>query len=160
MNGMVLPETERTRNDVIDLLNDAAQKLVVVENEHGRQELRAQLDPESIWAETRTVDNPYFGRMVLELKKLESMADEAYEHMSPERATVISAQIKRICYNYRLSIDAKSSETRMDKHNAKSNLLDKLLRQRSERVLSIEDNMKGSILDGFKGKQTKDAVED
>ena len=157
---MVLPETERTRNDVIDLLNDAAQKIVYVENEHGKLEARSQLDPESVWAETRSVDNNRFGGALLELKKLESMADEAYEHMSPERASVIAAQIKRICYNYRISIDGKSSETRMDKHNAKSNLLDKLLRQRSERVLSIEENMKGSILDGFKGKNAKEVAED
>ena len=157
---MVLPETERTRNDVIDLFNDAAQETVMIENEHGVSEPRLKLNPESIWALTRTVDSPYFGRMVLELKKYESMADEAYEHMSPDRAKVISEQIKRDCKNYRLSIDAKSSETRMDKHNAKSNVVDKLLRQRSERVLTIEDQMKHSILDGFKGKNAKEVAED
>lgn len=157
---MVLADTERSRNDVIDLFNDAAQKIVYIENEHGKPEPRLQLDPESIWAITRDVNSNRFSGMVHELKKLESMADECYEHMSEERATVLSRQIKAICYNYRISIDAKSSETRIDEKNTKSNIVDKLLRQRQERVLSFDDNMKRSLLDSFKGRNSKEMSED
>ena len=156
---MPMPDAERTRNDVIDLLNDAAQKIVYVENEHGKQEARLQLDPEQIYWITRNVDSPHFSRMALEIKKLESMADEAIDHMTPERASVFSKQIKAIVQNYKTSVDAKSSETKMDKMNAKSNIIDKFLRQRSERVLSIEDNMKKSVLDGFKGNNQKEMAE-
>lgn len=156
---MVLPDTERARNDVIDLLNDAAKKNVMVKNEHGIDEPKVVLDSDQIYWSTRNIDNPHFGAMAKELLKLENMRDEAFDHMTPERANVFYRQLTAICLVYRKSIDAKSSETRMDKMNSKSNLIDKLLKQKSERVLSIEDKAGSSLADAFKGKQKQNEVE-
>ena len=155
---MPIPDAERTRNDVVDLLQDAAKIWVEVEDEHGNPRKESQLDAEQIYWSTRNVDNPHFGSMAKELLKLENMADEAEDHMMPERAMVFKRQIMAICKVYRKSIDAKSSETRMDKLNSKPNLIDKFLKRESSHRLTIDEKVKSSVLEAFKGKQKENSM--
>lgn len=158
---MGIPDTEQQRNDVIALLTDAAQKVEFEEQEDGKLKKVFALDVESIYWETRSVDSPSFARSTLELKNLESKADQCYFHMSKERADVISKQIKDIVTNYRYSIDAKSSETRLDKNNAKPNLIDRLLRNRQEKIYNLKEEAKNSIWSGVTGKKANnEALQD
>ena len=153
---MGIPDTEQQRNDVIALLTDAAQKVEISTQADGTPQKNLILDVESIYWETRSVDSPAFARCVLETKRFESMADQCYNHMSKERADVISKQIKDIVTNFRYSIDAKSSETRLDKNNAKPNLIDRLLRNRQEKIYNLKEDAKNSIFSGITGKKAND----
>ena len=156
---MNIPDTEQQRNDVIALLTDAAQKVEFEEQEDGKLKKVFALDVESIYWETRSVDSPSFARSTLELKNLESKADQCYFHMSKERADVISKQIKDIVANYRYSIDAKSSETRLDRNNAKPNLIDRLLRNRQEKIYNLKEQGGKSLLEGMGLKKAQRETE-
>lgn len=111
------------------------------------------LDPESLYWATRSINSNTFGRFVYELKNLEALAYEAENHMSPNRAKVYKEQILRLVNSYKKSIDGKASESIRDKQNSQLTLIDKLSKNKQERVYTMKDEMKRSFLDGIMGKE-------
>ena len=152
-------DVEKKDNDIIDLINTAAHHMEQVERD-GVTQPELVLDPESLYWSTRSVNSDTFGRFVYELKNLESLAYEAKNHMSPERASSFSGQIFRLVNAYKKSIDGKASESRRDSKNSQLTLIDKLSKNKQERVYTVHGDAKKSFLDGILGKDGEQERED
>ena len=149
----MIPEGDQQQsNHVIDLISTAAHHMEDVETDGVRQK-QLVLDPESIYWSTRSVNSNTFGRFVYELKNLESLAYEASNHMSTKRAKVFFDQIIRLVESYKKSVDGKASESIRDKQNSQLTLIDKLSKNKQERVYTMKDEMKRSFMDGILGKE-------
>ena len=155
---MPIPEDQKLHNDAIDFLADAAQEIKDLPDEQGIMKPQLVLDPKQIYYETRIVDSNEFSGFVFQLEELRRMAELAYFNMSKERADAIAPQVLQLCKNYQYSIDAKSSETRRDKHNAQSCLVDKLVRNKQERIISLKGEAKSTLMDAIRGKQVEDSA--
>ena len=55
--------------------------------------------------------------------------------------------------SYRRSIDAKSSESQRNAQNSQSTLIDKINKNKVERVYTMKDQAKKSLFDGFLGRE-------
>ncbi len=150
---------EKKDSDIIDLINTAAHHLEQVERD-GKTQSELVLDPESLYWSTRSVNSDTFGRFVYELKNLESLSYEAINHMSPERASVFSGQILRLVDAYKKSIDGKASESRRDSKNSQLTLIDKLSKNKQERVYTVKGDAKKSFLNGLMGRDGDEERED
>lgn len=60
--------------------------------------------------------------------------------------------IMEIGLSYRRSIDAKSSESQRNAQNSQSTLIDKINKNKVERVYTMKDQMNKSLLSGFLGR--------
>ncbi len=152
---MPIPEDAKLHNDAIDFLSDAAQEIKKMPNESGELVDQLIVDPKQIYYETRIVDSNQFGGFVFELEELERMADLAYNNMTKERADIIAPQIIKLVKSFHYSIDGKSSETRRDKNNAQSSLVDKLVRNKQERIISLKGEVGHSLMDAIRGKNAE-----
>jgi len=152
---MGIPEDQKIHNDAIDFLSDAAQEIRKMPNEAGELVDQLVVDPKQIYYETRIVDSNQFGGFVYEKEEFSRLAILAYNNMTKERADIVAPQIIQLCKSWGYSTDAKSSETRKDKNNAQSCLVDKLVRNKQERIVSLKGDINRSLMDAFKGKQAE-----
>lgn len=150
----MIPDSEQQNNHVIDLISTAAHHMEQVEKE-GKMVKELVLDPESLYWSTRSINSNTFGRFVYELKNLESLAYEAENHMMPSRARMFKEQVLRLVDAYKKSVDGKASETIRDKHNSQLNLIDKLSKNKQERVITLPDELKHSFMAGLIGKESE-----
>lgn len=151
----MIPETQKSHNDVMDLLVDACQSIETVDNLDGTLSKTIMLDPEKAWWKTHLVNSPTFARFAYELKEFERLGEEANYYMSAERAAVLAAQIKAIGKDWRYSIDAKSSESLRDYRNTQATLLDKMQKNRIEKAYTLRGDAKRSMFDGFLGRDVQ-----
>lgn len=73
--------------------------------------------------------------------------------MSTPRAVQLSHEVMEIGVSYRRSIDAKSSESQRNAQNSQSTLIDKINKNKVERVYTMKDQAKKSLFDGFLGRE-------
>ena len=147
----MIPETQKSHQDVIDLLVDACQTVDYVEDPTtGKFSKQLILDPEKAWWKTQLINSPTFGMFAKVLIDLESMATDSKNHMCQQRAQVIQEQLLKYCQGYRYSIDAKSSETLRDKHNTQPALLDKM--QKSATPHAVTKETERSMLSSWLGR--------
>jgi hypothetical protein len=151
----MIPETEKTHNDLIDIMIDACQKVENVEVSPGEFEKQLVLDPKRVWLKTHIVNSNTFGRYVFEKENLLQKAAQCIYHMSKSRAEVIKQQIMGLCECYDYSIDAKSSECMSDKNNTRSTLIDKINRNKIEKHYTVEGEAKKTFMDGLLGREAK-----
>ena len=144
--------------DVVDLLVTGSKGTEWVQTPEGvvRQE---SIEYDSIYWSTRNINSNKFGRFVQKLKVLEGLANEAVYNMEVARSNVLVSQIKNIVSSYKRSIDAKNSETVIDKNHAQSNLLDKLLHRKSEKTLNIKDQTKKGLGSAFLARESERETE-
>lgn len=146
----MIPESDKQNGDVIDLISTAAHHMELVEKD-GVMVKELVLDPESLYWATRSVNSTTLGRFVFELKLLESLAFECVNHMSFNRARVLREQLLRLIDGFKKSIDSKASESKRDDRNSQLTLIDKLSKNKQEKVYTIEGDMKKSFLSGLMG---------
>ena len=149
---MPLPDSSEKHNDLIDLIIQSAQKTVDINNGDGTISREMQMDADSLWWKTHTISSNNFGQLAFELKEFERMALTAHENMSPERAGQMAHDILEMSQSYRRAIDAKSSESLRDKNNSQSVLIDKVGRNRVEKVYTMKDQINKSLLKSFLGR--------
>lgn len=159
MSGMI-PEQKDPHEHVYDLIADGCKRKVPIQDQNGNVTFEYVLDPKKVWYKTNVVNSPHFARFAKYLEDLSNMANDAFNFMPDARARVLAEQIQTVCNSYMYSIDAKSSETLRDKHNAQACLLDKGFRQKSERAITIKDEAKRSFMDAFTGKKKEEALYD
>lgn len=123
---MPLPESQKENEDLVDLLITSYQSVEETTGPDGTIQKNLVLEPEIAYWQLHKVNSPRFARFVLKLKKFEAKAADCFNNMSHERADVMSKQILAIGKAYRRSIDAKSSESRVDLRNAQETLIDTL----------------------------------
>lgn len=146
----MIPESEKQNNDVIDLISTAAHHMESVEIE-GEIKKELVLDPESLYWSTRSVNSTTFGRFVYELKQIETLAFECANHMTLGRAALLRDQLLRLVDSYKKSIDGKASESKRDERNSQLTLIDKLSKNKQERIYTLKDEAKKSFLSGIMG---------
>jgi hypothetical protein len=157
----VIPQGEPKYNDLIDIMIQASQKTVKVEQKDGGIVTEQMLDEDIIWCKTGSVASNTFARCIYELKEFERTAELCFTNMCKERAEDLSNLIEKMSISYRRSIDAKSSESLRDKQNSQSTLIDKINKNKVERVYTMKDKMKSSVFDSIIGRDAeKDSDQD
>lgn len=149
---MTVPEGQEKHNDLIDLIIQSSTKDVAVKNEDGIVYQERQLNADSLWWKTHTISSNRFGALAFEIKEWERMAAQAHENMCQERADQVTQDIMEISQSFRRAIDAKSSESLRDKHNSQSVLIDKVGRNRVEKVYTMKDQVNKSLINSFLGR--------
>jgi len=157
---MGIPESEKTHNDLIDIIIEASQTIEQIEEADGKYKKVLQLDPEKIYWKTHIVNSPTFSQLVFQLKELEGHGAQAFHFMHRNRALVINQQIDEKVKNYKYAIDAKSSESLRDEHNTQSTLIDKINRNKIEKAYTVKGDMKKSFMDGLLGREAEQEAQD
>ena len=157
---MPIPESQKNIEDVISFLTTGAEVIVDLKNPDGTFERVSQINPETVYWMTRGVNANTFGRFVFEEKEFERLGVQCYYNMSYERAVEMESQILGVGKSWRHSIDAKSSESVRDKHNAQTTLVDKMLKNKQERSITLKGEMGRSLKDAFLGKEATDSNEE
>ena len=154
-------DVQAKQGDLIALVIQSVSSVRQVENEAGEIETETAIDKESLWYKTLDVSSNTFSRFALELEELARYAKSAYSSMPYERASQLENEINQIIRSYKLSIDAKGSESILDKHNRKATLIDKIVRNRNEQIVRIdgEGKSKSSLMDAVLGKKKEDVVD-
>lgn len=150
---MPQPEGAPKYNDLIDIIIQSSQKSVEIEQKDGSKTTEQILDEDTVWFKTGSVAANTYGRFAFELKEWERLAMLAINNMSLERSLQLAHEVMEIGISYRRSIDAKSSESQRNSQNSQSTLIDKINKNKVERVYTMKDNAKRSLFDGFLGRE-------
>lgn len=149
---MNIPDGSPKYNDLIDIIVESAKQTKQKRLVDGTYEDVISVDSEIVWWKTGSINSPSFSRMAFELKEWERQADLALTHMTKNRAEQMAGEIRGIGVSYRRSIDAKSSENMRDKQNSQSTLIDKINRNKVEKVYTAKGELKRSALDAIMGR--------
>ena len=144
-----------THKDALDVILEASKKIEVYELEGEMKSVETK-DFESLYWSTRNVASPHFSRFVLKLKDLENLGNQAHNHMMGGRAKVMKEGIDALVSGFKYSIDAKSSESVLNKNNKQSTLVDKFFQQKQEKVYSTEEKMKKGFMQSLIGKDKEE----
>ncbi len=150
---MGIPESEKTHNDLIDIIIEASQTIEEVEQADGKIQKILQLDPEKIYWKTHIVNSPTFAQFVYQLKEFQHLGTQSFHFMHRNRAIVLASQIEEKVKNYKYAIDAKSSESLRDMNNTQSTLIDKINRNKIEKAYTVKGDAKKSFMDGLLGRE-------
>jgi len=156
----LLPQESKHYNDAIDFITEACNDIVVVTLEDGRKQKQLQINPKKAWWKSLLLNTQNASRFALELEEWERLASLCSRFMSKIKAEDFSTQISEIGLSFRYSLDAKSSESQRNKNNAQATLLDKILRNKQERIVSLKGDAKRSLFDAFVGKEKERQVEE
>ena len=148
---MPQPEGSPKYNDLIDIIIQSSQKTIDVQQKDGTVTKEQIIDDETIWWKTGSVNANTFGRFAYELKEWERTSELAENNMSIPRAIQIGQEIMGTGLSYRRSMDAKSSESQRNSQNSQSTLIDKINKNKVERVYTMKDQAKKSLFYGFLG---------
>ena len=151
----MIPDGSPKYNDLIDIIVEAAKQIRQKREVDGTFTDYTVVDSEIVWWKTGSINSPSFSRMALELKEWERQSEECYQNMTKARADMYASIITKIGQSYRRSIDAKSSENMRDKINSQSTLIDKINRNKVEKVYTAKGEMKKSVLDGILGRDAQ-----
>lgn len=155
----MLQEGPAKANDLIDLLTEAAQMVIETE-ENGIKKKEIIPDTESLWMQTKMVNSPFFARYILKLRDLYDLAANAKDNMCAERANVISDQILAKYKSHKYSIDSKSSETLRDAHNTQPSLNHLVVKQHTDRSITMKEEAGRSVGDMLMGREKQKVVQD
>ena len=156
----MIPEGQPKFNDLIDIVIQSAQKTVDVTQKDGSITKEQIIDEETIWCKTLSVASNTLGRCIFELKEWERAAFSASVNMNQERAENIAHELMEVGVSYRRSIDSKSSESMRDPRNSQSTLLDKINRNKVEKIHTFRGDIKRSMFDVILGKEVEKDIEE
>lgn len=158
--SIVIPEGSPRYNDLVDVIIQSVTKNVDLEQKDGSITKEQIIDGEGLWWKTNKIASNMFGAFAFEEKEFERMGDECFNNMSYPRAIQYQKQILAIGQSLRSSMDAKSSESRLDKHNARQTMVDTIGRNRVEKIYSLKGDVKRSLGDTLTGRKVSDDIED
>ena len=156
----MIPEGSPRYNDLVDVVIQSVTKYEDIEQKDGTKIKEQIIDSEGLWWKTNKIDSEKFGALAFELKEMERMANEAFTNMTFARATQYHDQIMAFCGSMRSSIDALSSQSRRDKHNARQTMIDTIGRNRVEKVYSLKEEGKKSGMASLLGGKSRDEIAD
>ena len=149
------PEFDVSHRDITAILKDGMQKPIMIEKDDGTFEPALQVDTRSAYWKTHHIASNRFGRLATVLEIFEGIAGDCKNHMNTEWASVIAEQILAVADHYRKGIDAKSSETMKDSRTSQTSLVDKYLKNKQERIVSLKEDAKRSVFAGLFGSNKK-----
>ena len=147
-----LPESQKNVNDVLDLIIEASHVSRQISLEDGSLQEQLVEDPKILYYSSRVVNSNMFGRFAFHLEDFFTKGEQAFANMCYLRAKELSRQITAKYMSYRYSIDAKGSESIRDKNNSQSTVMDKINRNKVEKVYTVKGDMKKSAWEGITGK--------
>jgi hypothetical protein len=154
------PEGQERLNDLVDIAIQSSSKTIPIKHPDGSVTYEQIIDDDTMWTKTLSVYSNKFSRMVFALKEWERMGKKALQNMSPERAAIMMKDVEEIGISYRRAIDAKSSESMRDDNNSQSTYLDKIARNKVEKVYTTKDGRKSSgFMDFVMGKDKERDLE-
>ena len=157
----MIPEGSPRYNDLVDVIIQSVTGYEDVPQKDGSIVKEQIINSEGLWWKTNKIDSEKFAALAFEIKEFERMATEAFNNMCSSRAQQYSDQILNIGASLRSSIDAMSSQSRRDKHNARQTTLDTIGRNRVERITTLKDeSAKGGISSFFGSKSRQEIDED
>lgn len=157
---LLIPDVQQKGNsDLVDVLTQASMKSIEREQPDGTIALEDAIDQEIMWWKTLEVSSPRFARFAFEIKELERQFNVAMSAMPAERAAQIGQDLLQMAQSYRRSIDAKGSESVIDKHNRKQTVFDKVGRNRIERIYATKGEKSRSLVDAISGKRKDDDID-
>ena len=157
---MGVPQVESiSHKDVLDGLITATQKYEERHDANNKIILELVQDHKALKYKLQNVPSPFFAAYVFELEELYSKAAQCIEHMSPERAVVAAKQILSKYSSHEYAIDAKSSESRLNKLNRTQNVLGILASQKQDKTITFKEAAKSSVKDAFLGKSKEEAID-
>lgn len=157
---MPIPDEESNHEGAIAFLHDACQTIQMVEGDDHIFRPQEVLNWKRVWWKTLTVTSNRLGEHAKNIEDLESMARDAYNYMPRVRANVLEKQILESVENYRLGLDSKSSESVRNRENATAPLIDRLLRRKEERVVTLKNEIGNSLKDSIMGKEAQRSTTD
>ena len=156
-----IPNVVPKASDLVDVLIESAKVIREIPQDGGPPIIDSYVDPEVIWCKTGSVNSNMLADCVTELKEWERQAEEAYNYMTKPRADKLANTILGYGKSVRRGIDAKSSESQRDKFNSQSTYIDKINRNKIERVHTVKGEMKKTFADALLGREgTREAEED
>ena len=143
-------DTDRQISDVIDFLSDGAKhEIEVIDESTGKPVRKTIIDSKSVKYQTRNISSNHFASFVHCLEEFGDLAQDAFNHMSAERANTLGNQILRKLKSFGYMIDAKSSEIVQNKDNNQKNLLAILTKNEVHKKYTVEGQTKGNVLTGL-----------
>ena len=135
--------------DLLDIILQASQTQQEVKNVDGSITNENVINPEIIWWKTLMVNSNTLGRFAFKLKEFERLAFDAFNNMSKDRARDFAHTVIDIGSSYRRSLDAKASESKRDKDNSQSTLVDKINRTQVEKIYTSKGEVARGIMESI-----------
>jgi len=149
-------DSQPTPQDVLDFIGDGCEQMVDLPNANGIMEHVLVRNYKKIGYKTQNVDSNCFGDFVTEAERFLFLGEQAKYNMSEPMANSLRKAIQGEFQAMEYGIDGKSSESLRDGHNAKTTLIDKFIRNRQERIVTLKDDAKSGILEGMGLRDKKD----
>ena len=157
---MLIPDTPKQHNDLVDIIVEAAQYMREVILADGTVQVQPDIDSEIVWMKTQIVANPRFGNYIKELKDFQALTVLSETSMSKPRSDQFKKEIALEVISHLRAIDATSSISRLDKNNTQPTLVDKINSSKVPRYYNLKDETKKGIMEGlFGGKKSSDPNE-
>ena len=148
-----------SHKDVLDGLITATQKYEERRDMNDKVIFELVQDHKALKYKLQNVPSPFFASYVFELEELFGKAEQCKQNMNVERANAAAIQILTKYSSHEYAIDAKSSESRLNKLNRTPNMVSILASKKSEKAITFKDEAKQSLLDGFRGKSKSEAID-
>lgn len=143
---------DEQKQDFLTALTDSVKEEKWIENaEDGTTQKVVVINYKKLWYKLQNVSSQYFGEYAYQLEEFANMAADAYNNMSDERADIVSQKLLRKLNSHYFGIDAKSSETVMDKNNNMKNMVHLLNKTETTKKYIVKDEMSKNALRGFLG---------
>ena len=145
-------DIDQQKQDFLTALTDSVKEEKWVENsEDGSTQKVIAINYKKLWYKLQNVSSQYFGEYAYHLEELANLAADAYNNMPEERADIVSQQLLRKINSHYYGIDAKSSETVLDKHNNMKNMVHLLNRSETTKKYVVKDEASRNAVVGFLG---------
>ena len=138
-----------TPQDVLDFIGDGCEQIIDISDGNGGMVPGLVRNHKKIGYKTQNVDSNCYGDFATESENFLLLGEEAKYNMSSPMAGSLSQAIKARFQAWEYGIDGKSSESLRDGHNARTTLVDKFIRNRQERIVTLKDDAKKSIFEGM-----------
>ena len=133
----------------------------IIETKNGELINEQLLNDNAYWTKTHSVASNTFGHTIFELNEWERTGNDAPRNMCSERAEDIQRDIYEIGQSMRRAIDAKSSESiGINKQTQNTTILGMMGNTKQERVITLKDQAKKSLLSGFLGRESDRVADD
>jgi len=142
-------DSQPTPADVLDFIGDGCEQIIDISDGNGGMIPSLVRNHKKIGYKSQNVDSNCYGDFATESENFLLLGEEAKYNMSEPMAGSLKDAIKARFQAWEYGIDGKSSESLRDGHNARTTLVDKFIRNRQERIVTLKDDAKKGILEGM-----------
>lgn len=142
-------DSQPTPQDILDFIGDGCEQIMEIPDVNGKMVPSLVRNHKKIGYKTQNVDSNCYGDFVTEAENFLLLSEEAKYNMSGPMAESLKKAIQARFQAWEYGIDAKSSESLRDGRNAKTTLIDKFIRNRQEKIVTLKDEAKKGVLEGM-----------